>query len=317
MHQSLMPFFSVIIPAYNRAHLIGECLSSVLAQTERDFEVIVVDNNSSDNLVGALSAFLDPRIRMIHCVTPGPSAARNAGVREARGEYISLIDSDDLWAPDVLEVAREQIQCGANVVYLTASNFADGHAPVFDEVSAHPGNIQWLPDNSASIAIGIHGTGLIAAVKKEYLFGKDSFDEKLFVGEDFDWALRHADKGPVVILGDKTRLACRMHQVNICKRNELYMAGTADLIQRCLKGKYPLVKCHQVRCQTIKLLTGSITNIAIWGNPMAAISLYPNLVYLGFKWGQLNHVIIPQILRSWIMKRLNYIKSSCFWNFKK
>ena len=93
---------SVIIPTYNRAHLIGETLASVLAQTLADFEIIVVDDGSDDDTERCLAPFRD-RLTYRRIEHSGASAARNAGLEIARGQYIAFLDSDDLWEPQFLE----------------------------------------------------------------------------------------------------------------------------------------------------------------------------------------------------------------------
>lgn len=96
------PRVSIIIPTYNRAHMIVECLDSVLNQTYRHFEVIVVDDGSTDNTEAVLKPYFD-RIKYIKQENHGNAAARNTGIREAKGEIIAFNDSDDLWLPDKLE----------------------------------------------------------------------------------------------------------------------------------------------------------------------------------------------------------------------
>lgn len=97
---------SVVIPSYNRSDVIGRAVTSVLAQSHQNFEVIVVDDASSDGecLKTALAACRDPRIRLIrHEENKGGAAARNTGVADARGEIIAFLDSDDEWLPCKLE----------------------------------------------------------------------------------------------------------------------------------------------------------------------------------------------------------------------
>jgi glycosyltransferase involved in cell wall biosynthesis len=97
------PTFSVIIPAFNAAATIAPAIASVLRQTRADYEVIVIDDGSTDDTASKIQPFLkDPRVRMISQVNRGLSSARNVGVEQARGSHISLLDSDDLWMPDYL-----------------------------------------------------------------------------------------------------------------------------------------------------------------------------------------------------------------------
>jgi glycosyltransferase involved in cell wall biosynthesis len=98
-----MPEISVIIPAYNCTHTIRETLQSVLQQTFTDFEIIIINDGSTDNLVSVLSEFHDPRIRIFHYENGGLSIARNRGIDQATGPYLIFLDADDLWTPDKLE----------------------------------------------------------------------------------------------------------------------------------------------------------------------------------------------------------------------
>jgi glycosyltransferase involved in cell wall biosynthesis len=105
------PTVSVIIPTYNRAHLIGRAIQSVLNQTYRDFELIIVDDGSTDNTEEVVGSFKDSRIKYIHHKeNKGGTAARNTGINDANGEYIAFLDSDDEWLPEKLE---KQINCFA------------------------------------------------------------------------------------------------------------------------------------------------------------------------------------------------------------
>jgi glycosyltransferase involved in cell wall biosynthesis len=96
---------SVIIPTYNRMRSIGRAVQSVLDQTFQNFEIIVVDDGSSDATDELLKSFNDPRIHILkHLQNQGASAARNTGMKEAKGDYIAFLDSDDAWYPQKLQV---------------------------------------------------------------------------------------------------------------------------------------------------------------------------------------------------------------------
>lgn len=90
-----MPFFSIIIPAYNRAHTIGRTLESVLKQSFAQFEVVVVDDGSVDDTKAVAAAFNDSRIRYVYQHNQGVCVARNTGADEAIGKYLIFLDSDD------------------------------------------------------------------------------------------------------------------------------------------------------------------------------------------------------------------------------
>lgn len=96
---------SILIPTYNRAYIIREALHSAFAQTFQDFEVLVIDDGSKDITCEVVQEHRDPRLRYIrHDENRGCSGAYNTGFREATGEYISFLDSDDLWKPDKLSI---------------------------------------------------------------------------------------------------------------------------------------------------------------------------------------------------------------------
>lgn len=115
----MKPFFSIIVPVYQAEKTLDRCVQSVLNQEYGDFELILIDDGSKDNSGALCDAFAlaDSRIIVIHQINSGVSAARNAGIRRAKGEYLLFLDSDDALLPDALSIyAEATLQGTADVV---------------------------------------------------------------------------------------------------------------------------------------------------------------------------------------------------------
>lgn len=124
---SLPPKVSVIMAVYNAAEFLEECLDSVLAQTLKDIEIICVNDGSSDNSAEILERYKeqDPRIKIISQPNQGAGAARNAGMTAARGEYLSFLDADDFFEPDMLQSAYDTAHnAAADVCVFGANRFS-------------------------------------------------------------------------------------------------------------------------------------------------------------------------------------------------
>jgi len=182
-------FFSVVIPAYNRAHCILTAIDSVLQQSEEDFEIVVVDDGSVDNTfdVVADKAKFDSRIRVIKQDNGGASKARNAGINIAKGNYIALLDSDDIFLPHHLQQAREYLECNPD-------------ACVFSQVIVDRGNNIKLIKPHRGLNDGEHISDYLMAdrgfvptitlVIPRWVAEKVQYDENLSKGDDYDYAIR-------------------------------------------------------------------------------------------------------------------------------
>jgi glycosyltransferase involved in cell wall biosynthesis len=183
------PTVSVIVPSFNTAQYIVECLGSVFAQTYRDFEVIVVNDGSPDT--PALERALEPfRERIVYLTQKnmGLAAARNTAIRAARGRYIALLDSDDAWLPEYLEqqVAVLEQDASVDAVYPDGIIFGD-HAQAgrtYMDVCPSDGPVTFeaLITQRCNVLVSL-------LIRREALFEAGLFDESLRSVEDFDlWA---------------------------------------------------------------------------------------------------------------------------------
>ncbi|HMJ25710.1 MAG TPA: glycosyltransferase family 2 protein [Pyrinomonadaceae bacterium] len=208
-----VPFVSIIIPAYNVASFIGETLTTVFAQTFTDFEVIIVNDGSPDTeeFERALQPYID-RICYLKQENRGASAARNTGVRAARGELIAFLDADDLWAPNYLaeqlSFIREQ---GCDLVCADANIFGDAVATrqtYMDSLmgDAPPeGPVTFLELVNADRSLITSGV----VVRRELVLEVGLFDEALRNAQDFDLWLRLARHGAKLAYQRKVLLSYR------------------------------------------------------------------------------------------------------------
>lgn len=178
------PKISVIIPAYNRAHLIGETLRSLLIQTLPASEIIVVDDGSTDNTAEVAAAFGSP-VRVIRQTNAGPAAARNTGFNASSGEYIHFFDSDDLAAPNKQEVQLNTLEkTGADIVISpwVKGQFVDGVFRAENHVLQQNG----LPRIDLIEALLTHWSIVphSALFRRSMVEAISGFDESLFIAED-------------------------------------------------------------------------------------------------------------------------------------
>ena len=184
------PVVSVVLPTRDRAELLPRAVASVLGQTFSDFELIVVDDASSDATACVVSAFADPRIAYLRLDAPrGPGAARNVGIRAARGKYVAFQDSDDEWLPDKLARQVDVFDGAPREVGLVYSRFVriDGtRTSETPPAGFQPGD---AGTRRALLRGNFIGTPTVMA-RAECLAGDGLFDEGLRMLEDWELWLR-------------------------------------------------------------------------------------------------------------------------------
>ena len=225
-----MPTVSIIIPAYNVASYIGETLDSVFAQTFADYEVIVINDGSPDTeeLERVLAHFIN-RVNYLKQENRGASAARNTGLRAARGEFVAFLDADDLWLPNYLD---EQIKFMAerdcDLVCADAEVFSDSSTEketymqslMADELRT--GDVTFLGLLSAAQSLITSGV----VVRRELVLEVGMFDEALRNSQDFDLWLLLARHGTRMAYQRRTLLRYRSRdnslsgdEVNVLRRD--------------------------------------------------------------------------------------------------
>ena len=229
-----MPKVSVIIPTYNRAELLKEALNSVFAQTFQDYEVIVVDDGSTDNTKDVVSFYRD-KVKYYYKTNGGPASARNMGIINSAARYLAFIDSDDLWLPQRLELGVSRLEAKID----TALVFSDMKYIVNGVVSDNNTYFKrYLPARGEvleRLCLQDFIPTSTVILKKECLCETGYFDEALRVCEDYDLWLRIASRYKVEYIDQP--LACyRYHEGNLVKtnRDDLLLA-TRDVLCQAKK----------------------------------------------------------------------------------
>lgn len=184
---------SVIIPTYNSAPLISKAINSVLNQTYQDFEIIIIDDGSTDNTAEVIETFKDSRIKYIKQENAGPAQARNNGIQSAKGEYIAFLDADDTWTPDKLELQLEAFKTYPDVSMV----YSGLEIRNFDETYSYTDSFRNFDNNLKLLRyLFFHHVAIMPAVmiKKSILDEVGHFNPELYTGEDWDLWLRLANK---------------------------------------------------------------------------------------------------------------------------
>jgi len=184
-----LPRLSVIVPAYGVAHLIGDALRSLQAQSRPDWEAIVVDDGAPDDVAGALAPFADdPRIRFLHTENGGLPTARNRAIAMARADWIALLDGDDAYEPDYVHTMLAAVERQPGVDFLTSDATYFGADRVGQRFSHH---------HSQSGALTLGGVlrrefnvFVGCTIRRDAVEAIGGFDQELRTAEDLDLWVR-------------------------------------------------------------------------------------------------------------------------------
>jgi glycosyltransferase involved in cell wall biosynthesis len=255
------PLISVIIPTYNRAHLISQTLESVMVQTYSNWECIIIDDNSTDDSHAVINAYLQKDSRFHYYERPvdlikGASSCRNYGFLQSKGDYIQFFDSDDLYYPTALE----------EYVKDTSEN-SDAVVAKLEKV-----------DFTTGIKLGESKTITTDNVVEDYLMGKISFyvcgplwnkeflnrqsylfDEDISNWDDWDFNLRMLYQAPTIIYLDKVLIKYRFHSDSLSK--EIFKLNFEEILSqfKALENHIKLIEQNKL-ADIIKLKNFSKNN---------------------------------------------------------
>jgi glycosyltransferase involved in cell wall biosynthesis len=182
------PYFTVILPTYNRAAMLDTAVQSVLVQTYPDFELIVVDDHSTDNTRQVIDSIADPRlVYMFNQRGKGGASARNTGIFQARGQWVAFLDDDDLWFPEKLEVVYDKIRSVDSDVGLIYSAFQIHHpyGTVETRIPKYEGKLR-----DELFFKNVIGGFFTAVIRKDILWQVNGLDERFPAMQDLELYIR-------------------------------------------------------------------------------------------------------------------------------
>jgi len=234
--------FSVVMPVFNRAKYLRQAIDSVLSQTFTDYELIAVDDGSTDESAEILRSYGN-RIKVVRQANQGPEVARNTGVALAQGEYIAFLDSDDIFFPFVLETYDRVIRAFDSPPMVVATEFfyRDGREipPQYFEPS--PVEVLVFKDYLAK-------TLSVNCIQSKFAIQKSVYDAvgghrhstaQTWYGDTFDLLLRLGTRGPCVFIQKPRTFAYRVHDGNSIKLIKSHAGGMLSLARLERKGEYP------------------------------------------------------------------------------
>ena len=234
-----MARFSVIVPAFNAERTIGLTIESVLAQSDRDLELIVVDDGSTDEtpeVIRSLTA--DPRLSVIRQANQGTAGARNTGIAIARGEYVAFLDNDDLWLPNYVDAVRRAFEARprAGLAYTDAYSLDDESGRIKRATTmarAHPPPDP--PQDPAEFLELLAVDNFIlssATVRRSVLERVGGFDPMLTGVDDYDLWLRILAAGYAAVRTPRPLVIQRDHPGSQSKDSEMMVSNLGQMLAK-------------------------------------------------------------------------------------
>ncbi|MEA5622625.1 glycosyltransferase family A protein [Nostoc sp. UHCC 0251] len=224
-----MPKISVVIPAYNAMTYLSETLDSVLSQAFIDFEVLIINDGSTDHIVSWASEITDPRVRLISQENKGLPGARNTGITYAQGEYIAFLDADDLWDPSKL---KKQVDCfeknpEVGLVYTWTTLIDSSKRTLGIEFNWDLEGRIW----EQMLVTDVVGNGSSAMVRRACFNTVGNFDTSLTSVEDWDMWIRIAKHYPFAVVKEYLTLY-RQHPNSMSKNRQKILHNLHTVIEK-------------------------------------------------------------------------------------
>lgn len=233
-----MPFFSVIIPSYNRSALLRQTLSSVFAQDFTDYEVLVVDDGSTDGTLEQLAA-QEGHLQVLRQENRGPGAARNLGMQHATGEYLAFLDSDDVWFFWSLETYAQAIDATARPSFVAGKPLRFRDDAELAPAQKQPATFLSFADYLASGDEWRWWGASSFVMRRDVMLACGGFAVKNMNGEDADLALKLGTAPGFVQITGPVTFGYREHATQITTNLDKTLAGLWHKIAMERAGGYP------------------------------------------------------------------------------
>jgi glycosyltransferase involved in cell wall biosynthesis len=300
-----MSLFSVVIATFNRVALLSDTLKSVLAQPYRDFEIIVVDDGSTDGTIDYLRS-LENRVKAIRQANQGPGAARNRGAQHANGIYLAFLDSDDLWFPWTLEVYRDVVHQYNYPAFVmgTPYVFPDDGAP--ENATFGPTQTETFTDFLAS---NKGWWGASAFVTRRDVFTKvGGFNTGCIGNEDVELILRLGAAPGFVQITSPVTFAYRNHAGSLKSDLKCLFAGVQLMVRAEQAGEYPGGLSRAIeRRHFLTRHTRQMTHIYLAeGDLREACTIYRSTFRWNVALGRVRYILAIPLLAfgKWVRRRL-------------
>ncbi len=196
-HLKPSPLVSIIIPTFNRSRFLPRAIESVLCQTFQDFELVIVDDGSTDKTFSIVKAFRDPRIRYEFQPNQGVSSARNLGIKNSAGTFLAFLDSDDEWMPSKLEKQLEALEDNPGYMIVHTDEIWIRNGRKLNQKNKHRKYGGWIFSRCLPLCVISPSSVLL---HRKVFSSIGDFNEKLPVCEDYELWLRISSRYPVLLL---------------------------------------------------------------------------------------------------------------------
>jgi GT2 family glycosyltransferase len=230
--------FSVVVPTFNRKPLLVAALESIRAQTFADFEIIVVDDGSSDGTAEYLKSHKNG-LTVLTQRNLGPGAARNLGVERARGRYVAFLDSDDVWFPWTLETYAALALEHNDPAFIAGKPYRFDSPEEFRKLEPEAATVRKFADYLASGDEWRWWGASSFVLRADALRDAGGFTEKNINGEDADLALKLGEAAGFVQVLSPFTFGYREHSASVMRDLSKTLAGVRHLIESEQKGAYP------------------------------------------------------------------------------